>query len=930
MYYSISRPGLQGDFPPAPDCPEGGNPGRIRTGKPGIFLFTIPVLRGMILYYERNNRGEGTVTRSLLFLGLLALTAALGGGLGAVFSLDPGDRRRLPLHWAAVTVCGCGLFLAGLLLTGPAGGLRAALDLRFPDRLSKLAGCGLLLGLLCGIGFLWGLIRARGLGAYCRRVSGSRLHRRAGLVLLVSLPLLALGCAVLAGDPPPTTVRLSEVCCANFSLLADPDNGEYADYIELCNTGSAPVDLEGCYLSNRAKKRSLYRLPARTLEPGEVLLLWADGAGTSGADDGAALHLNFSLSSGDTVWLSSRYGTLLDSVTLPEPAKNIAMVRDGADWLMARGSPGRPNEDPTPYVPATLAAPVLSRPAGFYDAAFELTITAAPGCSIHYTLNGSVPTVNSPAYTGPLLITDICGEPNRVVSQPNTTADRSGAVTEPVDKGTVLRAAAFDESGARSGTVTAVYFVGDFSAYAGKAVLSLVAAPNDLFGNYGICVTGLDYDTWLEAGGTGYAPTPNYEHRGPKWEREAALTLWGEDGSLLMDTGCGIRIQGASSRARAVKRFTCYARPYYGVGNTFSLSLFGAYETHSFCTRANPSDVMAQALSAGLGLGGQASIPAVVFLNGERYDDTYLRERYDGQYFRTHFGVEPEELIVISDDLLEEGTEADYADYQTLMTLIRTSDCADPAVWAEIRGRMDVENYARFVAFNLYLNNFDWSIYKNCRLWRCRTGGGEGVRDGRWRWLVYDMDACYWTRAVYGDAERASYDIFRYKQPVTGDAFLEMAVFSDLLKNPEFRALFIREWLELMNGPCSYESALPFLEQYGLTEDAFWPEFLQRRPLFAVDLLCNALDLEGTSCRLALRAEQPEGGTVKVDGAAAGQTGDGTRTVTWLTGFPLTLTAEPAPGWRFVGWEGIDAEGPNVTLTPDGDLQITAIFERTP
>ena len=857
------------------------------------------------------------------------LTALLGAGVGAALSHLPGKRGSAVLRGLALLFLGLILFSVWLFLWAGAANYPTVERDIFPDSLSRLAGFLVFFLLQCLMGFFWGVLRAGGLRQYFRCMQASAPHRRLGLALLGGVMAAALGCVILAGNMPPSPIRLSEVCCANFTLAQDPDSGDYRDYIELVNTADRPVDLKGYFLSDNGKKRNRFRLPSLVLQPGECVVLWADGTGRSGKQTGRDIHLNFSLRPGDTVWLSSPHGTVLDHVTVPERYKDVSLTRQGEDWVMALGSPGADNHSAVIFTAPTLEPPVFSLSSGFYDEPQILTISAPAGCEIRYTLDGSVPTAQSPLYDGPLTLTDVSPQPNRVVSQPNTTLDRSGAVTEPVDKGTLLRAAAFDGSGARSKTVTAVYFVGGdtFEKYKGKAVLNITASPIDLFGDYGIAVTGINYDRWLADGSQGEAPWICYQMRGRASERDAEILLWDEDGTLLLQSPCGIRLQGNSSRAKAIKRFSLYARPIYGTGSTYDVPLFGEYLTHSMFTRPNVHDVVAQALCEDLGLGGLGTIPVTVFLNGEHYSDTFLRERYDRQYFVSHFGADKENIVVVADGRVDIGTQSDLDEYTRLMNYITTHDCADPAVWSVICSEMDVESFAAFTAVNLYLNNPDWSIHKNYRLWRTRTPEGDGPLDGRWRWLVFDMDACYWTRkAAFGDAPRSSYDSFSFRAPYTEGTLLEMPVFSDLLKNPEFRELFAETWLQLMNFPFSYQQGLPILERLGMTEDAFWPEFLQDRPGYAVDLLKNALELPGEPVALKLGVSDARGGSLQLQyGAPDLSRGDWTGT--WIAGVPVTLNAEPALGWRFVRWEG-DASGtdPHLTLTPETDTTVTAVF----
>ena len=99
------------------------------------------------------------------------------------------------------------------------------------------------------------------------------------------------------------------------------------------------------------------------------------------------------------------------------------------------------------------AAPVFSADAGFYAAEFDLVITGSD--AIHYTLDGSEPTLSSPRYNGPI----------RIYSPAPTTANSPmmrGARPQggrPHHIGMVVKARAFSEEGLASNTVTRSYFV---------------------------------------------------------------------------------------------------------------------------------------------------------------------------------------------------------------------------------------------------------------------------------------------------------------------------------------------------------------------------------------------------------------------------------------------------------------------------------------
>ncbi len=138
----------------------------------------------------------------------------------------------------------------------------------------------------------------------------------------------------------PADLRLSEVSVKNHTNYRAPD-GSFPDWIELYNADAEPVELEGWRLSD--KEESGWTLPARTLQPGEYLLVLADG---SGRKEEGLLCADFSLSADETVFLYSPGGTLVD---------RMEGFSDTANHSLARSADGEVFEtkDPTPGLPNT-------------------------------------------------------------------------------------------------------------------------------------------------------------------------------------------------------------------------------------------------------------------------------------------------------------------------------------------------------------------------------------------------------------------------------------------------------------------------------------------------------------------------------------------------------------------------------------------------
>ena len=89
-----------------------------------------------------------------------------------------------------------------------------------------------------------------------------------------------------------STVVISEFLASNSKGLPDAD-GDFSDWIEIQNTGIAPVNLLGWTLSDDPSNIAKWRFPATNLNGRSFLVIFASGKDRAVA--GAPLHANFSL-----------------------------------------------------------------------------------------------------------------------------------------------------------------------------------------------------------------------------------------------------------------------------------------------------------------------------------------------------------------------------------------------------------------------------------------------------------------------------------------------------------------------------------------------------------------------------------------------------------------------------------------------------------
>ncbi len=204
-----------------------------------------------------------------------------------------------------------------------------------------------------------------------------------------------------------SSVFITEFMAINNGSLVDGD-GNTPDWIELHNAGSEAVDLSGWHLTDDPRRLDNWPFPAKTLGPDEYLLILASGQDVeSYVDSLGHFHANFRLAS------SGEYLALMDSThsvvqafdRFPLQFADVSYGRGVSGELryFQRPTPGATNADGFAGLTQDLVS--FSHESGTFVDTFQLSLrTGAGDKTIHYTLDGTVPTEHSPAYTGPLEI----------------------------------------------------------------------------------------------------------------------------------------------------------------------------------------------------------------------------------------------------------------------------------------------------------------------------------------------------------------------------------------------------------------------------------------------------------------------------------------------------------------------------------------------
>ena len=127
---------------------------------------------------------------------------------------------------------------------------------------------------------------------------------------------------------PPGAIIISEIMAVNRSTLQDED-GDFSDWIELCNTTAQAVSLKGWHLTDQADKPALWTFPDVSIPAHGQLVVFASQKDRT--DPLTELHTNFALDAGGEYLALFRDDLVLEYAFDPAYPAQSADVSYGSD-----------------------------------------------------------------------------------------------------------------------------------------------------------------------------------------------------------------------------------------------------------------------------------------------------------------------------------------------------------------------------------------------------------------------------------------------------------------------------------------------------------------------------------------------------------------------------------------------------------------------
>lgn len=545
------------------------------------------------------------------------------------------------------------------------------------------------------------------------------------------------------------------------------------DWIEIKNISSKPINLEGYKLTTSKKSAPEWNFPAVEIQPGALYVV-------------NCRKENFKIGSSKSLILSKK-GKFIDGVCPVATRFGVSMGRvKGKSGFFYFPSPTRSAENTTTSYRHIAQEPSFYPMPNVYSRESMNVSLNTKGHTIRYTTDGSGPTFSSPIYRDSLNLR----------------------------RTTIIRAfCEGDSTTLRSNTVTATYI---FDQEHTLPSMNITVPEVELYDfNRGIYVEGPN-------------AAPEHPHQGANywkaWWKRAHIEFYDTINGGF-SAPCELAIFGGFSRALPKKSFKIRFRDEYGPAHIdYDLYNEGKVEeVKKFVLRSGSQDIshvmvrdefftsLMHEHSPNLLI--QAYRPIVLYINGKYFGIYYIREKIDKGFVARHLNVSTDSIsIIMSGMYCEEGTKKDF---QALLNYASSHNLADEECYNYVKDRLDLEGFIDYKLGQMYSCNTDLG---NVRYVQSKDPKG----DKKWHIVFYDLDATW-----VASGSPAAYLSAGGDNKVMR---IQNILAQELLKNPEFRQLFLERLSLHMHKTFSTENATAVFDNLINTIKPEMPRNCERWP----------------------------------------------------------------------------------------------------
>lgn len=692
-------------------------------------------------------------------------------------------------------------------------------------------------------------------------------------------------------DPADALVA-NEVQVGNIDQFID-HSYNYGAWVELRNTTDKTVNLGGIHFSDDPDDLTKHMIPWTygTIGPHEYAVFYFDHHSSQGTyGDTANKQIPFQLNEeGGTLYISDSYGEPFITLTYPEavPRCSYARVSEDTDQWQFTGTPtpGASNAD-SEFAASRLDAPQVDTDSRLFDTPFTIHVDVPQGAALHYTLDGTTPMASSPA-------------------------SRNGNFT--IDATTTLRLRLFQKGMLPSEVVTRSYIQRDRDYY--LPVIAISTDPRNLYDDYiGVYCQGVN-------GVTGHGNNSVRNNLNMDWERPVNVELITADNRMVVNQEAEFSISGGWSRLYAPSSFKLKARNLYEGRKTFDQPFFttkpfNKYKQILVRNGGNDNDsqahgrikdaIIQQTLStSGIYVDCQELQPTHVFFNGEYIGMLNLRDPANKFYATANYGYDKDNLDAFE---YANGYFQKAGDQQSFRQWVDlAAQAEDPAIYAQLRDLVDIDEFANYMAAITYIGSSDWI---------CNSNNSKGFRsrdDGRFHMVLFDVDWGFSNASGLGTLMQSNAnDLIRiFKNSVRNDSFRRQFVDAYCLMGgsvftPERSKAVADSLAQLFEPALAMEGKQPWSSYNELVPNMTGGDQRRQR----IRTLQQYMNL-GEGMNVSLKANIPEA-QILVNGQQVPLAKfDGTLFA------PVTLEASAPAGYDFAGWKNISKT--STTLISKGD-----------
>ncbi len=728
---------------------------------------------------------------------------------------------------------------------------------------------------------------------------------------------------VTVTDRPATASSLivNEVMVSNVDEYVSPANN-FDSWVELYNPTDQAVSLAGLWLSDNAANLRQWKVPVDVgiLPAKGYKVIWFDN------NDNAPTNVPFGLDvDGGTLYVSDGAGQQILAQDYPEGVERVSYARTtdgGENWSMTGSpTPGATNAT-SDFAMEQLSAPVVDQPSQLIRVPIGMNVHIPEGCTLRYTVDGTLPTLR------------------------NGETSSSGYFTINNSVSYRFRLFADGKLPSRVTTRSFVLYDRDYTL----PIVSVVSDPRFLYDDsLGVLVRGVNGRP-----GNGQSSPCNWNM---DWDRPVNFSYLTADGEMTLNQDVNLEMCGGWSRAFYPHAFKLKGSKEMGGDKNLPYPFFTDKPyirnrtlqirnggNDNICRFKDPA-LQYIIQTSGVDLDVQSYEPVHEFINGDYVGVLNIREPNNKHYVYANYGWDDDEI-----DQFEMSPDSGYvqkcgtADSYLELVDVLSANAANSDTYAEICRMLDIDEYAYYMAMEMYLGNWDWP--------QNNVKGFRHKDEGRYRFVTFDLDGALSTTDPFNVFMQKEYYTFDDLYPRSlgniTDRIRFVTLFRNMLANDKFRRQFIDAYC-LMGGSVFEQNRVdqiitelsdrvnPAMALEGISVDGT-ANTIRRELRNRVGAMSDALrsysafGLSGTQPQRVSLATNVVGATLFVNNLPV-PTGQ-------FDGHlfkPMTIKAVSPAGYVFEGWlketygratgNGSNYYSRDAEIRlPDGDMALTACF----